>query len=101
MEFVIAFVVGLIVYTVSLWLAAKIVKERDSSFVEFLIVAVIVSVVGLIPGLAGWAISVVVLFLLLTKLMAMDFVTALLVTVVAFGLRVALVIALLSALAGE
>jgi hypothetical protein len=68
---IVLFCTGVVVYTILMWLAAKITKA-EAGFVELLIIAVIVTPLGFIPGVFGWIVSVVVLFTLLYKWAGID-----------------------------
>jgi hypothetical protein len=67
----VVFIVSLLIYTVSLWLGAKITKT-DAKFLELLIVAGIASVFGLIPAPLGPLLSIIVLFVLLYRWIGID-----------------------------
>jgi len=84
-EFVLPFVVGLAVYSFSLWIAARILGD-EGRFLEFLVISAIASVVGLIPGFGG-ILSLVVFFVLLSKFMDIELLKAILICAMAFVIR--------------
>ncbi len=84
-ELLVIFLVGLAIYTASLWIAAKLIGD-EGKFLEFGIIALISSLVQFIPAIGGIA-SLIVFFVLLSKLMDIDLFKALIITVLAFVIR--------------
>ena len=87
--FLFSFVLGLLVYTLSLWISAKLLGD-EGKFLEFLIIAAIAAVVGLIPFFGGW-ISIVVFFCLLQRLMDIRLLKSIVICTLAFLLRFGLI----------
>jgi|RhiMetdeSRZDD1v2_1073273.scaffolds.fasta_scaffold3358130_1 hypothetical protein len=85
MEFLLVFAVGLIIYSLSLWLGAKMIGD-EGKWLEFLIIAAIASAVSLIPYFGG-LISILVFFILLNKLMDIDVLKGIVICALAFCFR--------------
>jgi hypothetical protein len=66
MVMLIAFVVEVIFGAFSLWVAAKVTRV-ETTFLQMLAVSAASSLAGLVP-VAGWMLSLIVMFLLIRKL---------------------------------
>ena len=94
---VLVFVLSVLVYTASLWIAAKLTGAA-TTFIELLVISAITGVVGLIPY--GGLLSIIVLFLLLYRWAGIDPIPdAALMVLAAIGLQALMVFSLSKLLA--
>ncbi len=66
-----AFIVNALIFAVCLWLGMKITDE-EGSFMMLIFISAVSSLVGLVP-VAGWILSAVVMYILICKMMEIEF----------------------------
>ena len=96
-EYILTFVIGLLVLTTCLWLAMKITGV-SGTFVALLITAVAASLIGLIPTV-GFYLSIIALFVGITKFTDAElWPGAILMVIVSWGIYLLIMMFLISAL---
>lgn len=69
--YIIAYIIGVLIYALSIYLAIKILNLK-TSFIGALIIAVIVATLGMIPKI-GIFLSFIAMWILVAKFMFVDF----------------------------
>ena len=98
MEYVIGFVVSVLIYAASLFGAIKILQLRPA-FGGALVIAVVTAVLELIPGV-GWMLALIAMVILIVRFMEIDLMVGLGMVFLAWVLRTVLVFAIVGVLAG-